>query len=100
MRIGINALYLIPGGVGGTETYLRCLVAALERLPHGHEIVVFTNRETGALGRQAEVQPVRARIRPWRILYEQMALPAVLRRHGIDVVLNPGFTAPLLADAP
>ncbi|MCX7603054.1 MAG: glycosyltransferase family 4 protein, partial [Bryobacteraceae bacterium] len=47
-----------------------------------------------------EVQPVRARIRPWRILYEQMALPAVLRRHGIDVVLNPGFTAPLLADAP
>ena len=23
MRIGVNALYLIPGGVGGTEIYLR-----------------------------------------------------------------------------
>ena len=27
MRIGINALYLIPGGVGGAETYLRALDA-------------------------------------------------------------------------
>ena len=29
MNIGINALYLIPGGVGGTETYLRGLLRAL-----------------------------------------------------------------------
>ncbi len=29
VRIGINALYLIPGGVGGTEIYLRELLAAL-----------------------------------------------------------------------
>ena len=28
-RIGVNALYLIPGGVGGTEIYLRELLAAL-----------------------------------------------------------------------
>ena len=26
LRIGINALYLIPGGVGGTEIYLRGLL--------------------------------------------------------------------------
>ena len=25
LRIGVNALYLIPGGVGGTEIYLRAL---------------------------------------------------------------------------
>lgn len=100
MRIGINALYLIPGGVGGTETYLRCLVAALERVARDHEIVVFTNRETGPLGARCEVLPVRARLRPWRILYEQSALPLALRRHGIDVLLNPGFTAPLLGRLP
>ncbi len=100
MRIGINALYLIPGGVGGTETYLRCLVAAMERRASGHEILVFTNRETGRLGHHCEVLPVRARIRPWRILYEQLALPFVLRRSGVDVVLNPGFTAPLPATVP
>lgn len=100
MRIGINALYLIPGGVGGTETYLRCLVAALERVARDHEIVVFTNRETGPLGARCEVLPVRARLRPWRILYEQSALPLALRRHGIDVLLNPGFTSPLLGRLP
>ena len=29
LRIGVNALYLIPGGVGGTEIYLRQLLAAI-----------------------------------------------------------------------
>ena len=29
INIGINALYLIPGQVGGTEIYLRELLAAL-----------------------------------------------------------------------
>ncbi len=100
MRIGINALYLIPGGVGGTETYLRNLVAALEARAAGHEIVVFTNRETGLLGARCAVQPVQARIRPWRIAYEQCLLPLALARHGVDVVLNPGFTMPLAATIP
>jgi len=27
LRVGVNALYLIPGGVGGTEIYLRGLLA-------------------------------------------------------------------------
>lgn len=100
MRIGINALYLIPGGVGGTETYLRCLVTALEELASGHEIAVFTNRETGPLGTRCHVQPVRARCRPCRILYEQLALPIQIARRRIDVLLNPGFTAPLAAPLP
>ncbi len=100
MRIGVNALYLIPGGVGGTETYLRCLVAAMEEAAPHHEILVFTNRETGALGQHSAVLPLRARIRPWRILYEQSALPVELARHRIDVLLNPGFTAPLVSRIP
>ena len=29
LRIGVNALYLIPGGVGGTEIYLRNLLRAM-----------------------------------------------------------------------
>ncbi|WP_321477050.1 glycosyltransferase family 1 protein [uncultured Paludibaculum sp.] len=99
MRIGVNALYLIPGGVGGTEIYLRRLLEAMERIP-GHEIVVFTNRETGRLGGHTVELPVRAVSRPQRILYEQFKFPAEVRRHGIDVLLNPGFTAPLLCGVP
>ncbi|HEY3439115.1 MAG TPA: glycosyltransferase family 1 protein [Paludibaculum sp.] len=100
MRIGINALYLIPGGVGGTEIYLRRLLDAMEGLETEHEIVVFSNRETGALGRHGVVLPVQARFRPGRILYEQFALPAALRRHRIDVLFNAGFTAPLFTAIP
>ena len=47
LRIGVNALFLIPGGVGGTEVSLRNLLAAIARNPRGHEFVVFLNRETG-----------------------------------------------------
>jgi hypothetical protein len=47
LRIAINALYLLPGGVGGTEIYLRQLLTALERVDQENEYLIFTNRETG-----------------------------------------------------
>jgi hypothetical protein len=42
-RIGVNALYLIPGEVGGTEIYLRELLAALARIDTANHYYVFTN---------------------------------------------------------
>src|SRR5690242_19434915 len=96
-RIGVNALYLIPGGIGGTEIYLRNLLRALAEIDSTNEYVIFTNRETGrdlAPDRANFVfapQPVRAGNRPWRILWEQTGLPLAIRRHGIDVLLNQGF---------
>ncbi|MBX9602878.1 MAG: glycosyltransferase family 4 protein [Bryobacteraceae bacterium] len=104
MRIGVNALYLIPGGVGGTEIYLRRLLQAMAALDPPHQFVLYTNRETGIdLGPEhfvKRVQPVRARNRPWRIAWEQTGLLRALRRDQVDVLLNPGFTAPLLAPCP
>ena len=106
LRIGVNALYLIPGGVGGTEVYLRCLLQALAEIDSSNEYVIFTNRETGSDIAPARpnfsVAPqfVRATFRPARILWEQTALPLALRRHGIDVLFNPGFTSPALCPCP
>ncbi len=100
MRIGINALYLIPGGVGGTEIYLRSLVGALDGLGSQHTFIVFTNQETGPLGRNPVVLPVRGASRPERLLFEQFRLPGVLRRNRIDVLFNPGFTAPAYSPCP
>ena len=103
MRIGINALYLIPGGVGGTEIYLRELLAALARIDSSNEYFVFTNFETGSdlVPKQANVhwkpQAVRAEFRPGRILWEQIVLPIEVSRYRIEVLLNPGFTSPILA---
>src|SRR5216684_7684575 len=106
LRIGINALYLIPGGVGGTEIYLRNLLKSLASIDARNEYIVFTNRETyrDLVPEQHNFshapQPVRASFRPARILWEQLALPFAVRRHRLDVLFNPGFTAPLLCGRP
>jgi glycosyltransferase involved in cell wall biosynthesis len=106
LRIGVNALYLIPGGVGGTEIYLRGLLGALGEIDARNQYLIFTNRETGpdlAPKRpnfKLEPQPVRATSRPARILWEQAALPLAAARLRLDVMLNPGFTAPLLCGCP
>jgi glycosyltransferase involved in cell wall biosynthesis len=100
LNIGINALYLIPGGVGGTEVYLRSLVEAMAGLESGHSITVFTNQETGSLEVDSRVLPVRGVNRVARISYEQIRLPGVLKEARIDVLLNPGFTAPCSPPCP
>jgi glycosyltransferase involved in cell wall biosynthesis len=106
LRIGINALFLIPSGVGGTEIYLQFLLHALSRIDETNEYIVFLNRETAdgivpASPRFHGVRcAVRASFRPARILFEQSRLPRMLAQQGIDVLLNPGFTAPLFARCP
>jgi glycosyltransferase involved in cell wall biosynthesis len=106
MRIGVNALYLIPGGVGGTETYLRSLLRGLAAIDARHQYFVFINRETSASivpdspNFKAVPEPVPAVMRPGRILWEQFALPISAGRLSLDVMLNPGFTAPLAAPCP
>jgi len=106
LRLGVNALYLIPGGVGGTEIYLRSLLDALAEIDHRNRYFVFTNRETGAglvpaqPNFSAVPQPVRAVSRPARILWEQAALPLAAARLRLDALFNPGFTAPLACPCP
>jgi glycosyltransferase involved in cell wall biosynthesis len=111
LRIGVNALYLIPGGVGGTEIYLRGLLPALAEIDSVNRYVVFTSREAGAqaAGSQlvpghsnfrAAVQPVPAALRPARILWEQTCLPLIAAREQLDVLFNPGFTGPLFCPCP
>ena len=105
-RIGVNALYLIPGGVGGTEIYLRELLKGFAQIDAKNEYFVFTNLETGSdlTPRQANFlwkpQAVHARFRPARILWEQIVLPLEAARYRLDVLFSPGFTSPLLCGCP
>ena len=101
MRIGVNALFLRPGEVGGSETYLR---GTLEAMPEGAaEWMVFTNVENDSWFRSAfgarrdfAFVPIRFRAaRRWvRILREQVSLPQAARRARLDVLWSPGYTAP------
>lgn len=106
LRIGVNALYLIPGGVGGTEIYLRNLLQAMGEIDSANEYFLFTNRETGAgLGPgQANFHVIELAVpassRPARIIWEQTVLPLTVAARRIDVLLNPGFTGPLVCGCP
>jgi len=105
LKIGVNALYLIPGGVGGTEIYLRNLLSALAAIDKHNQYFIFTNRETGkdlcprTQNFQTVAARVPARIRPARLLWEQIVLPLQGFFRGLDVMFSPGFTAPLLTSA-
>jgi len=106
MRIGVNALYLIPGAVGGTEIYLRNLLDSLGEIDTANEYFLFTNQDTGRELGPARTnfhvleQPFRAAFRPARLAWEQSALPLAVAAQRIDVLFNPGFTAALVCGCP
>lgn len=105
MRIGINLLYLLPGIVGGTETYAAGLLYGLASLDSGHEFVVFVNRNAdqwplpnGNFTR--EVCPVDGRNRQERYKFEQLRLPFLLSKCHIDLVHSLGYVGPILSPCP
>ena len=111
MKIGINALFMIPGQVGGAETCLRKTLEAMALAKSGHEFTVFCNRENIAVLARDMKQcgaesvclvdtHVRATNRVERILREQLSLPGLVRRSGVDVLWSPGYTMPLRCPCP
>src|SRR5579859_4795095 len=107
-RIGVNAIGLLPGFIGGGETYLRGVVAGLAALDSDHELMIFTNRdnhETFA-GLNRSVKRVRFNVSAkWnlrglvaaRVVGEQLWLPWIACRYGLDVLHSPFDSVPLAA---
>jgi glycosyltransferase involved in cell wall biosynthesis len=109
IHIGVNTLFLIPGEVGGTETYLCKTLDAICRQFPATRVTVFTNREnhlslSSLLSKYSQTTVSRlnfyATNRYARILREQFELPAKARKVGIDVLWNPGYTAPIFLGCP
>ena len=102
-RVGINALYLVPGEVGGTEIYARELVGALAEQHPDVGFTVFAGVEAApslrAAGWPGNVRvwqlPVRCRVKPLRIAAELVLLPAATRRAGTELLHSLGTTTPL-----
>jgi glycosyltransferase involved in cell wall biosynthesis len=102
VRVGLDLLYLIPGVVGGTETYARGLLCGLSRVAADHEFVVFVNREAdtwplpdGPFTRV--VCPVDATSRLARYAFEQFRLPLWAKAYEVDVLHALGYVGPLAA---
>lgn len=106
LRIGINALYLIPGKVGGSEVYIRSLVKWLASIDSENEYYIFINRESAGvfddIAPSAKIvqSGINAVSRPKRILWEQFVLPFKTKRLGIDVLLSAGMTSPFICPVP
>lgn len=102
MRIGLNLLFLIPGEVGGTETYTRGLLKGLARVDTYNQYIVFINRESRQLDfiHQANFSVVdcgvHAKNRAARLFWEQFILPLQVRWHNLDVLHSLGYIAPLI----
>lgn len=106
MRIGLNLLYMVPGVMGGTETYARGLLAGLKQLRPSYEFVLFLNRESSEFaldewsGFQRVVCPVNAINRKDRYVFEHVLLRHSLRDNGIDLLHSLGYTSPLFLKCP
>ena len=106
MRIALNLLYLLPGVVGGTETYAKSLIKGLARQGDDNEYSIFLNRESAELDVTPSenftrvICPINATNRAARYSWEQGAMPLQLRRTRPDVVLSLGYVIPLAARGP
>lgn len=106
MRIGVNLLFLLPGVVGGTETYAVSLLKALGQIDPENEYRMFINKESDRLETPFHpnfkkiVCPVGARIRVARYLWEQTLLPLQARGQGLDLLHSLGYVQPFRAPCP
>lgn len=106
MQIGINLLYLIPGAVGGTETYARELIPELAKLlTESDSIILYCSRETaptwGKLpGVQVRTLPFYAKNRLARLIFEQTILPIYAWQDKVDVLFSLGYSAPFIHHCP
>lgn len=106
MRIGLNLLYLIPGIVGGTETYARGLLRGLRQIKPDHDFFLFVNRESAGLIADDDqhftkvVCPVYAANRKNRYYFEQVKLRQYVQQYKIDLLHSLAYTSPLFLPCP
>jgi glycosyltransferase involved in cell wall biosynthesis len=103
MKLGLNALHLVPGETGGSEIYARRLLDGLLAVDGGLEPTLFVGRGAaeGWPARASVVElPVSGRSRAARVLAEQTLLPVAVRRSRVDLLHNLFTTAPAVSAAP
>lgn len=104
MHVGLNLLYLIPGVVGGTETYAKGLLAGLARSREDIRVTAFVAREAADWpmpnGIERVVCDVAATSRSRRYAFEQVRLPRTARALAVDVLHSLGYVGPIWAGVP
>jgi glycosyltransferase involved in cell wall biosynthesis len=101
-RIGLNALFLRPGRVGGGETYARGLVAGFQGLNLPYEFVIFLNPEAYATFEELDSSPNFKRVlcspprNAWgRHLWENLNFSRLCHEHDLDLLHSLGNVLPI-----
>ncbi|HXC46302.1 MAG TPA: glycosyltransferase family 1 protein [Solirubrobacteraceae bacterium] len=101
MHVGLNLIFLVPGETGGMEVVARELAPALLRVAPDVRFTAFVNREVAAAKDPlwgellpAVTVPVNARNRMQWVAGEQLLLPRLAARAGVDLVHSLASTAP------
>jgi glycosyltransferase involved in cell wall biosynthesis len=100
VRIGIMLRHYDQHG-GGVKVYTQRLLRALLDLRSEHEFVfLYRNRSlVGTYRGEAAVEEIALPARSV-LTWDQIAVPAAVRRHGIDLLYNPKYSIPLAAGCP
>ena len=101
MHVGLNLIFLVPGETGGMEVAALELIPALAKAAPDVRFTAFINREAadakdGPWGEllPAVTVPVNARNRVQWVRGEQLLLPRLAARAGVDLVHSLASTAP------
>jgi glycosyltransferase involved in cell wall biosynthesis len=101
VHVGLNLVFLVPGETGGMEVVARELIPALvAAAPADTTFTAFVNREAEAArlsfgeGVASVTVPVNARSRAGWVAGEQLHLPRLAARAGIDLLHSLASTAP------
>jgi glycosyltransferase involved in cell wall biosynthesis len=106
MRLLLNALFVIPNRVGGSETLVRGLVSALASIDDVNEYVLCVGPEAAGTfavnDRRWRIvrSPFESRRRAVRLTLEQLWLPRIATVTGATLVHSLGYTAPLISSQP
>lgn len=102
MRIGLNLLYLIPGVVGGTETYADGLLSGLSEIDDENEYFIFLSSSATewSIPEKSNFHKVICKVdaisRMHRYLYEQFTFTRIVKKYNIDVLHSLGYVTPFV----
>lgn len=101
-KVGINLLWMVPGVVGGSETYLARLLSGLAERPSRFDYTLFAlpqfKEAHPALAQTFKIAyaPVRGGMKSFRVAGESTWLLAQCRIRKIDLVHHAGGIVPLV----
>lgn len=98
MKIGIDARFLTHPQRGGFKSYTSAIISALAEVGAGNEYVLYTDRPADRhLPENFSIRPVKG---VNAVIREQIVLPLMMRRDGIDLAHFPCNTGPILSNLP